>query len=100
MEASFRGQGIVILGVTSSVALALAREFAASGCRLVVGARDMEENETIAHDLHVRHGNSVLALEWVADDFDTHEAFYNACVENLGDSLEGVILCSGYIHHR
>lgn len=92
--------GIVILGTTSAVARAIAHEYAGLGYDLVVAARDAEENDAIASDLRIRHPIEVHALQWDAADFNAHEDFLAACVERLGESLQGVVLCSGFMEEQ
>lgn len=89
--------GIVILGPTSAIARAVAGVFAAKGHALVLAGRDTEEIETMAADLGVRYGVSVHGLPWDATYFDTHAQVVEACAELLDDSIEGVVLCSGYM---
>ncbi len=92
--------GIVILGTTSPIARAIACEYAQMGHALVVAARDATENDAIAADLRIRYQATVHALAWDAEDFDSHGAFLDACVEALGDSLQGVVLCSGHMEDQ
>ncbi len=90
-------KGVVVIGATSAIARAVALQFAARGCAVITAARDQAENESIAADLRVRYGVESHAFAWDAEDFDSHEAFVNRCIETLGDRLDGVILCSGYM---
>lgn len=89
------GKGVVVLGATSAIAKAAARAFASHGYDVVLAARDTEENELLARDLHVRYGVHAHSIAWEALDFDHHDAVYQACVDALGDDLSGVVLCSG-----
>ena len=89
--------GVVILGPTSAIARAVAGGLAAKGHALVLAGRDAEEIETIAADLRIRHGVPVHGLNWDATDFDTHAERIEACAELLDGSIEGVVLCSGYM---
>ena len=89
--------GVVILGPTSAIARAVAGELAAKGHALVLAGRDTEEIETIATDLRVRHAVPVHAIPWDATYFDTHAERVEACAELLDGSIEGVVLCSGYM---
>ena len=90
-------RGVVVIGATSAIARAGAQEFAAGGCAVIVAARDQDENEAIAADLRVRYGVEGHAFAWDAEAFDTHGAFVARCIETLGDRLDGVVLCSGYM---
>ena len=90
-------KGVVILGTTSAIARAIARDYAKNGWDLVLGARDEEENELLAQDLRVRYCGAVQAAVYDAERFEDHEAFVNGCFEALGGSFEGVVLCSGFM---
>jgi len=90
-------KGVVMLGATSAIARAVANEFAYRGYNLVLAARDQEENEIIAADLRVRWGASVAALPFEAENYDSHPAFFESCHHILGDAMEGVVLCFGYL---
>jgi NAD(P)-dependent dehydrogenase (short-subunit alcohol dehydrogenase family) len=58
---SFRGKTVLITGGSRGLGLALAREFAQAGCRLVLCARDPQELERARHDLAQR-GADVLTV--------------------------------------
>jgi len=90
-------KGVVVLGATSGIARAVANEFGCRGYNLVLAARDQEENEAIAADLRVRWGANVAALSFEAEDYDSPPAFFKDCHTILGDAMEGVVLCFGYL---
>ena len=92
-----RKEAIAILGITSSIARALAEEFARDGHPLILAARDLEEAETIAADVHVRCGVEAQALELDAARFDTHDAFVEECLDACENKLGGVVLCYGFM---
>jgi len=94
------GKGVVIVGATSAIARAVARCFAEKGYNIVLAARDGEENITIARNLVVRYGVEAHPLGWDAEAFDTHAAFFQACIDSLGDSMSGVVLVSGYMEEQ
>lgn len=100
MSAQDGRQGVVVLGATSAIAQAVARELAQAGHAVVVAARDSEENEALAADLRVRYGVAAQAIAWDAGEFDAHEAFVQQCVDALQDRIEGVVLCSGYMEDQ
>src|ERR671923_456935 len=56
-----RGQVVLITGGSRGLGLALAREFARAGCRLVLAARDAQELARARQDL-VQRGTEVLAV--------------------------------------
>ena len=69
-EADLHGQVALVTGGTRGLGLALARELADGGCRLVICARDEAELQTAGEDLE-RHGAEVLAIRCdVADKAD------------------------------
>jgi short-subunit dehydrogenase len=88
--------GHVIVGATSEIARALARELAAEGGRFVLAARDGEELELLRADLAVRTGANVIAIPLDVADYRQHEAFFNRCLAELGE-IRGLVLCQGYM---
>jgi len=96
-EAAATAKGVVILGATSAVARAVAIEFGRAGYHVVLGARDLDENEAVATDLRVRCNVEADALPFEAEDCAGHRAFFDACLERLGDRLEGVVVCFGFM---
>ncbi|MDZ4861545.1 MAG: SDR family oxidoreductase [Candidatus Hydrogenedentes bacterium] len=91
---------VVVLGVTSAIARALAGEFARRGHDLIVCARDSEETNAIACDLELRHGVRVVAKTFDAEAFETHAAFVDECVRDGNSSLEGVVLGFGFMEEQ
>ena len=90
-------KAVVVLGSVSTIARAVAGEFAKEGYEIVLGDPDREENEIVAADLRTRHGVKVHALDFDALAFDTHEQFLDRCREVLGDLPEGLVACFGYM---
>lgn len=95
MKAKTFGKGcrVLILGATSGIAQALAREFAHHGFELVLAGRDNEELEIIQADLHVRFGVKSDIIEFSATDFESHPQFWQSCGE-----LDGIVVCFGLMH--
>lgn len=60
-QESLHGQVVLITGGSRGLGLALAREFAQEGCRLVLCARDPQELERARQDL-IRRGAEVLVV--------------------------------------
>ena len=60
-QANLDGQVVLITGGSRGLGLALAREFARAGCRLVLAARDAQELARAQQDLRQR-GAAVLAV--------------------------------------
>lgn len=88
-----KGCRVLILGATSGIARAIAREFARHGFELVLAGRDMEEMATIAADARVRFGTKSQFVEFSATDYSSHEQFFQNC-----GVLDGVICCFGVMH--
>ncbi len=76
-------QRILVIGATSAIAQATAREYARGGARLFLVARDPDRLETIAADLRVR---GATADGYVLDANDTagHAAMLDAAWAALG----------------
>ena len=88
---------VLILGATSGIASALAKEFAAHKYDLVLGGRDRDELSALASDLSLRHSvcASVLALD--ALDTQTHAASLTSFLTEAGNDLAGAVVCIGYL---
>lgn len=91
---------VVIVGVTSAIARALAGEFAQRGHELIVASRDIEETNAIASDLEVRHNVKVVAKTFDAEAFGTHGAFVDECIRDAGTALDGVVLAFGFMDEQ
>jgi len=88
---------VLILGATSAIAAALAREFAAHKFDLVLGGRDREELSAMASDLSLRCGVRAGVLPFDALDTQTHASTLRSFLSGAGDALEGVVVCTGYL---
>ena len=88
---------VLILGATSGIASALAREFAAHKFDLILGGRDRDELSALASDLSLR--NSVRASILLFDALDTqdHAASLHSFFAEAGNTLEGAVVCIGYL---
>ena len=71
----------IILGASSSVGRAFARQAAAKGADVVLAGRDTEDLARTAQDILARFDVSATAFPFDADDYDTHEALANALNE-------------------
>lgn len=87
---------VLILGATSAMARGAAAAFARRGHALYLAARDVGELERIAADLGIRYGVTVKFGAFDAEAHDTHCAFFERVVQEMG-GLEGVVLASGYM---
>jgi NAD(P)-dependent dehydrogenase (short-subunit alcohol dehydrogenase family) len=77
-------QVVLILGATSPIALAIAREYGRRGARVALGARDLEETDRRAADLRVRFGVDARAFRFDARGFSEHPALVRQVVGDLG----------------
>ena len=84
---------VLILGATSDIARALAREFARHGYSLQLAARDPSRLETLAKDLRIRFEHEVQTLAFDAIHFDEHAQFY----QQLSPAPSVVITVFGYL---
>ena len=88
---------VLILGATSAIASALAREFAAHKFDLVLGGRDREELSALTSDLSLRYGIRAGVLSFDALDPQTHASTLRSFLSGAGNALEGVVVCIGYL---
>jgi len=88
---------VLILGATSPIASALAREFAAHKFDLVLGGRDREELSALTSDLSLRYGIRAGVLSFDALDTQTHASTLRSFLSGAGNALAGVVVCMGYL---
>jgi decaprenylphospho-beta-D-erythro-pentofuranosid-2-ulose 2-reductase len=88
---------VLILGANAGIGRALAAEFASHQNDLILAGRDMEELQALAADLNLRHKVSTRAKQVDVLNFEALESAMAACLDHAGDSLEGAILCTGYL---
>jgi len=88
---------VLILGATSAIASALAREFATHKFDLVLGGRDREELSALASDLSLRCGVRAGILPFDALETQTHAASLRSFLSGTGDALAGAVVCIGYL---
>ena len=88
---------VLILGANAGIGRALAAEFASHQHDLILAGRDLEELQYLAADLSLRHNVSAGAARVDVLDFDILESGLAACIALAGDSLEGAVLCTGYL---
>ena len=97
-SATGRGRTVLVLGATSAIARAIVTELAARGFDLLVAGRDLEDLQTIAADVRLRHGVTAVPLEFDALSFDAHARFLDECrTAASGNVLFGAVLCFGYL---
>ncbi|MBY0432008.1 MAG: SDR family NAD(P)-dependent oxidoreductase [Rhodospirillales bacterium] len=83
----------VILGASSSIGRAFAREAAAQGADIVLAGRDLEDIERSAADLRIRFGGGVRVLAFDAAETGGHAVFAEACRPSQGRL--NLFLCFG-----
>ncbi|MBI4219152.1 MAG: SDR family oxidoreductase [Chloroflexi bacterium] len=76
---------VLILGATSPIARAIAREYARLGRALVLAARDLSEAESAAKDLTIRCGVPARGVKFDARDYGTHDALVAEAADTAGD---------------
>ena len=75
---------ILIIGATSAIAEAVARQYAERGARLFLAARNGERLDTLAKDLDVR-GAQVTTQAFAAEELSAHTALIDSAIEALGE---------------
>jgi len=88
---------VLILGANAGIGRALAAELASHQYDLILAGRDLDELQALAADLNLRHNVSTRAERIDVLDFEALESSLAACIAPDGDSLEGVVLCTGYL---
>lgn len=86
-------KNVLILGATSDIAQAIARKYAAEGWGLYLAARNMELLDAVASDIQVRSNTTVQSLLFDAEDFSSHQNFY----ESLDSRPDVVVAVFGYM---
>lgn len=89
-----KGQKVLILGATSSIARSLSCKLAQQGVDLHLAARDAFELERIASDITIRYQVPVSWSFFEATDYASHPAFWENVINQLG-KLDGVIITLG-----
>jgi decaprenylphospho-beta-D-erythro-pentofuranosid-2-ulose 2-reductase len=87
-------KNIVIIGATSAIAIACAREWAAKGARFFLVARNSERLDQVAADLAARGAAFVVTHRLDIDQIDEHAAMLTRCVTELV-SLDIVLVAPG-----
>ncbi|CAL8473201.1 SDR family oxidoreductase [Caballeronia sp. S22] len=87
-------KNIVIVGATSAIAIACAREWATKGARFFLVARNQERMEQVAADLTARGAASAAVHRLDIDKLDDHAAMLADCAAQM-DSIDIVLVASG-----
>lgn len=74
-------ENVLILGATSDMAVAIARQLATEGYSITLAARNTERLSALEGDLRVRHKALVSSMAFDALDFKSHQTFYEALPE-------------------
>ena len=90
---------VLIIGATSAIAQALARQLAQRGVRLVLWGRSLPHLEIIAADLRVRYQAAVSMEAFDFGDFVQHAAALDRTIAASGD-LDVAILCHGSLGNQ
>ena len=86
-------ENVLILGATSDMAVAIARQLAIEGYSITLAGRNMERLSALEGDLRVRYRGMVSSAQFDALDFGSHESFYNS----LGEKPDIVICVFGLL---
>ncbi len=84
---------ILILGASSDIAKAIAKEYAQTGATLLLAGRNQKSLEIDANDLHIRYNIFATAFFFDATDFKSHQQFY----ETLPQKPNIVICVFGFL---
>jgi decaprenylphospho-beta-D-erythro-pentofuranosid-2-ulose 2-reductase len=87
-------KNILIVGATSAIAIACARQWAAQGCRFFLVARDDERLQQVANDLIARGAALAAVHQLDINHLDRHPATLDRCASELG-SLDLVLVAPG-----
>lgn len=87
---------ILLLGITSPIARALAARFARSGKDLYITGRDLNELTYISSDLKIRYGIRVFTALFEAEEMHSHALFFQRVIQECG-AIEGVVVAIGYM---
>lgn len=91
-------ENVLILGATSDMAVAIARQLAIEGYSITLAGRNTERLSAIEGDIRIRYKAMVTSVYFDALDFNSHQVFYNSLPEKpdivicvfglLGDQAE------------
>jgi NAD(P)-dependent dehydrogenase (short-subunit alcohol dehydrogenase family) len=90
---------VLVLGATSPIARAIAREYARRGADVALGARDVAEAVRLAGDLRVRFGVRAAAYRFDALDYGSHRQLVRQAGEEIG-SVDVAVVAFGELGDR
>jgi short-subunit dehydrogenase len=85
---------ILIVGATSAIATACARQWASQGARFFLVARNGERLQQVADDLTARGAKLAACHQLDIDSLDQHAAMLDACKAELG-AIDIVLVAPG-----
>lgn len=88
-------QNILIVGATSGIARAVARQLALEKHHLLLAGRNMDDLDALAQDLRTRGDTTVHTIAFHATSFDQHHAFFQDCLDKFAGQLDTILLCHG-----
>lgn len=88
---------VLIVGGTSAIARAAARQWAGKGYDLILAGRDVDELKRSVDDAKVRFGVQADAIRFDALDLDNIPEFFQSCLAIANDQLVGIVLCHGFM---
>ena len=74
-------ENVLILGATSDMAVAIARQLATEGYSITLAGRNIERLSALEGDLRVRYKAMVSSAQFDALNFGSHESFYHSLNE-------------------
>lgn len=74
-------ENVLILGATSDMAVAIARQLGLKGYSVTLAGRTTERLSALEGDLRVRYRIAVSTARFDAVDFDSHQGFYESLAE-------------------
>lgn len=99
MRSGAKVQSVLIIGATSAIARATAREFAAQGARLFLVGRSPEKLAAVRDDLLVRGASQVESYALDLTDVEQHPAMLEAARAALG-AIDGALVAYGTLGNQ
>ncbi len=95
----FENQRVVIVGATSAIALAIARELAARGARLFLVARRQDRLDAVTEDLAVRSGKDIQTYCLDLNEVSRHGEILAAAEKAMG-GVDAVVIAYGTLPNQ
>ena len=87
-------KNVLLIGATSAIAQAVARQLAAQGAALVLWGRSSEKLEIVATDLRVKYKAKVFVQAFDLNNTSLHQATFDRAVGMQG-SFDLALICHG-----